>query len=90
MSALTSRPPTSCPTTAAMPEVAPYRASARAFRWCCRVWWKVASTCGMSSAAVAPCTIRAAIRTPTVGAKPQTAEATTKPMSAPKKTWWRP
>ncbi len=71
MSALTSRPPTSWPTTAAMPDVAPYRARARALRSCSSVWWKVASTCGTSSAAVAPWTMRAAIRTPTVGAKPQ-------------------
>ena len=75
MSALTSRPPTSCPTTAAMPEVAPYRASGTGLALALRVWWKVASTCGMSSAAVAPWTMRAAISTPTVGATPQASEA---------------
>src|SRR6266536_3685877 len=68
MSALTSSPPASWPTTAAMPDVAPYKARARAFRSPSRVWWNVASTCGISIAAAAPWTIRAAISTPAAGA----------------------
>lgn len=90
MSALTSRPPTNCPTTAAMPEVAPYRATARALRSPSRTWWKVASTWGMSRAAVAPWTMRAAISKPTLGATPQASDARTKPTSAPRKIRRRP
>ncbi len=90
MSALTSTPPMIWPTTAAMPEVAPYRARARALRSPSRVWWKVASTCGMSSAAVAPCTTRAPIRNPADGARPQASDASVNPTRAARKIRRRP
>ena len=90
MSAVTSRPPASWPTTAAMPDVAPYRARARALRSPCKVAWNVARTCGTSRAADAPWTRRAAISEPMPGARPQANEVRTKPMRATRNIRRRP
>ncbi len=74
MLADTSRPPSSWPTTAARPPVAPYRARARARRWPWVAAWMVDRTCGTISAADAPWAARAATRTSAVGARPQASD----------------
>jgi hypothetical protein len=73
-----------------MPDVVANRPIARALRSPSSTWLNVASTCGMSSAAVAPCTMRAPMSTPMVGASPQASDVTTNPTSAARKSRRRP
>lgn len=76
MSSETNSPPRICPTTMPTPAVAPYMPIARARAWPTVTAWIVASTCGTSMAAAAPCNSRAATRNSMVGASPHSAEVT--------------
>ncbi len=76
MSRETSRPPSTCPATAERPAVAPYSPMARARARPSVAAWIVASTWGTSTAAAAPCSMRAATRNPIVGARPHRPEVT--------------
>jgi len=89
-SAETIQPPTTCPTTAPSPAVAPTNPIARARRSPDVVAWMVASTCGTSSAAVAPCRIRAGISHAVDGASPHSSDAATNPAIPVAKTRRRP
>ena len=79
MSADTSRPPTTWPTTLPMPAVAAYRPMARARRSPPVVAWIVASTWGTIIAAVAPCAALPTTSVAAVGASPQASDVTVKP-----------
>ncbi len=70
-SAETSTPPSTCPTTAAIPPVAPNQPTARDRDDAVPVAWIVARVCGTISAAAAPCSTRAATSAGAVGARPQ-------------------
>ena len=73
--ALTSSPPSVGPAMVATPATAPQMPNAEPRRWGGNTVVKMASVCGSSSAAPTPWRPRNAISQPTVGEKPQAADA---------------
>ena len=76
--AVTSSPPSVGPAIVATPATAPHTPKAAPRRSAGKTIVKIASVCGISSAAPRPCTARKPMSQPGDGAKPQAAEATVK------------
>jgi hypothetical protein len=72
--ALTSSPPTTCPTAAPPASTAVYRLVARSRDCPSKLRWMIERTCGTIAAAPTPCTARKAISPPVFGASPQASE----------------
>ena len=79
MSAWISPPPISCAAIEASPSVVPKNPIARARSCSGKVTRTMASTCGLSSAAVSPCSTREAISMAGLSASPQNADAIVNP-----------
>ncbi len=89
-SAATSAPPRSGPATAARPCTAPKAPKALAWPGPSKEARMMPKTWGTIRPAASPCTTRAAMRVPAVGARAHRAEATANPARLPKKTRRRP
>ncbi len=76
--AVTSRPPNVGPAIVATPATAPQMPNAAPRRSAGNTMVRIASVCGIRSAAPTPCTARPAMSHPTVGENPHAADAAVK------------